>query len=54
MAHWDHFGISEPVNGDAIYNGANDNAIGVASLFELAEAFNNASMGPSRSVIFYL
>ena len=52
MAHWDHFGVGDPVNGDAIYNGANDNAIGVASLFELAEAFNSASMGPSRSVIF--
>jgi Zn-dependent M28 family amino/carboxypeptidase len=52
MAHWDHFGVGDPVNGDAIYNGANDNAIGVASLFELAEAFNNAGVGPSRSVIF--
>jgi Zn-dependent M28 family amino/carboxypeptidase len=52
MAHWDHFGIGEPINGDAIYNGASDNAIGVSSLFELAEAFNSAGSGPSRSVIF--
>jgi Zn-dependent M28 family amino/carboxypeptidase len=52
MAHWDHFGIGEPVNGDAIYNGASDNAIGVAGLFELAKAFKSATSGPSRSVIF--
>jgi Zn-dependent M28 family amino/carboxypeptidase len=52
MAHWDHFGIGEPINGDSIYNGASDNAIGVASLFEIAKAFNNASEGPSRSVVF--
>lgn len=52
MAHWDHFGIGDPINGDSIYNGANDNAIGVASLFEIAKAFNNANEGPSRSVVF--
>lgn len=52
MAHWDHFGIGEPINGDAIYNGASDNAIGVASLFEIAKAFNSANAGPSRSVVF--
>ena len=39
MAHWDHLGIGEPVNGDAIYNGAMDNASGVAGLLEIAHAF---------------
>ena len=38
-AHWDHFGVSTPVNGDAIYNGARDNATGTAMLLEFARAF---------------
>jgi Zn-dependent M28 family amino/carboxypeptidase len=52
MAHWDHFGIGTPKNGDAIYNGATDNAMGVSALFELAKAFNMSENGPSRSVVF--
>ncbi len=35
-AHWDHFGIGAPVNGDKIYNGALDNASGVAAMLEIA------------------
>lgn len=31
-AHWDHFGIQKPVDGDCIYNGTSDNASGVAAL----------------------
>lgn len=50
-AHWDHLGIGEPVNGDSIYNGANDNATGVAALFEIAKAFNAASRKPERSIV---
>src|SRR5207245_3930196 len=37
-AHWDHFGIGPVVNGDSIYNGAVDNASGVASILTLAHA----------------
>jgi len=49
-AHWDHFGIGKPINGDSIYNGAIDNASGTASLLALAEAFKKA--GPTkRSVV---
>ena len=38
-AHWDHLGVGTPVNGDKIYNGALDNASGVAALLEIARAF---------------
>ncbi len=38
-AHWDHLGVGTPVNGDAIYNGAVDNATGCAVLLELAHAW---------------
>jgi Zn-dependent M28 family amino/carboxypeptidase len=37
-AHADHVGVGEPVNGDAIYNGAVDNASGTAALLEIARA----------------
>jgi hypothetical protein len=49
-AHLDHLGVGEPVKGDSIYNGAMDNAIGVASLIELAGALKR--MRPRRSVLF--
>ncbi|MCW3464637.1 M28 family metallopeptidase [Chitinophaga nivalis] len=51
-AHWDHFGIGEPVNGDSIYNGAVDNASGTAGLLELATAFTRLPQKPARSVLF--
>ena len=51
-AHHDHLGIGNAVNGDTIYNGAEDNASGTALLIELARAFAEASKRPSRSVIF--
>lgn len=51
-AHWDHLGIGEPVKGDSIYNGAVDNATGVASLLELAAAFQHAEKKPERSIVF--
>ena len=38
-AHWDHLGIGAPVEGDDIYNGALDNASGVAAVLEIARAF---------------
>ncbi len=51
-AHWDHFGIGEKVNGDSIYNGAYDNASGVAGLLNLASAFKAMKTAPKRSILF--
>jgi Zn-dependent M28 family amino/carboxypeptidase len=51
-AHWDHFGIGEKVNGDSIYNGADDNASGVAGLLDLAKAFHAMKTPPKRSILF--
>jgi len=51
-AHWDHLGVGEPVNGDSIYNGAVDNATGVAALLDLAAAFEKATEKPERSIVF--
>ncbi len=51
-AHWDHFGIGQPVDGDAIYNGALDNASGCAGLLEVARAFTLAKPQPRRSILF--
>lgn len=49
-AHFDHVGIGRAVDGDSIYNGADDNAAGVAALVEIARALNAAS--PRRTVVF--
>ena len=51
-AHWDHFGIGEPVNGDKIYNGAVDNATGCAVVLELARAWAALPKKPHRSALF--
>ncbi len=51
-AHWDHLGISAPVNGDKVYNGALDNASGVAQMLEIARAFTQVQPKPKRSVLF--
>ncbi|CAN5919252.1 M28 family metallopeptidase [soil metagenome] len=51
-AHWDHFGIGEKVNGDSIYNGALDNASGVAGLLTLAKGFAAMKTPPKRSILF--
>ncbi|MBS1659679.1 MAG: M28 family peptidase [Bacteroidetes bacterium] len=50
-AHLDHFGIGTPVNGDSIYNGAHDDASGVAILMEIAQTFRNLPKAPKRSII---
>jgi Zn-dependent M28 family amino/carboxypeptidase len=50
-AHLDHVGVGEPINGDAIYNGAMDNASGIATLLETAAAAA-AKGGFKRSVVF--
>jgi hypothetical protein len=51
-AHLDHVGIGEPIRGDAIYNGAVDNASGVAALLTIAKSFSALPMRPARSMIF--
>jgi Zn-dependent M28 family amino/carboxypeptidase len=51
-AHWDHFGVGEAKNGDAIYNGAADNASGTAGLLEIARTFKTISPKPKRSILF--
>ena len=51
-AHWDHFGIGTPVQGDSIYNGALDNASGTAGLLTLAKAFAALPKPPRRSILF--
>ncbi|HEX9887345.1 MAG TPA: M28 family peptidase [Longimicrobiales bacterium] len=51
-SHHDHLGVGEPVNGDAIYNGAYDNASGTAMLIELADAISHLDARPARSLLF--
>ena len=51
-AHLDHLGIGRPVNGDSIYNGAMDNASGIATLLETARGFHDGNVHPRRSIIF--
>jgi Zn-dependent M28 family amino/carboxypeptidase len=53
-AHWDHLGVGAPVKGDTIYNGALDNASGVASLLEIARAFTVVEPKPKRSILFLM
>jgi Zn-dependent M28 family amino/carboxypeptidase len=50
--HWDHLGVGQPdARGDRIYNGAVDNATGIAQMLELARAFA-AGPRPERSILF--
>ncbi len=54
-AHYDHLGVGKPEKGDAIYNGAVDNASGVGILLEIARACRVAAAGgarPPRSLLF--
>jgi Zn-dependent M28 family amino/carboxypeptidase len=51
-AHYDHVGIGVPVNGDAIYNGADDDGSGTTALLAMAEALAKAPKRPKRSVLF--
>jgi Zn-dependent M28 family amino/carboxypeptidase len=53
-AHWDHLGVGAPVKGDKIYNGALDNASGVAQLLELARGFTEVEPKPKRSILFLM
>lgn len=51
-AHWDHLGRNPALQGDQIYNGALDNASGVASILEIAQAFTSLPQPPPRSILF--
>jgi Zn-dependent M28 family amino/carboxypeptidase len=51
-AHLDHLGIGRPVAGDSLYNGAHDNASGVASMLQIANIYSHVKVKPKRSVLF--
>jgi hypothetical protein len=51
-AHYDHLGIGPAINGDSVYNGALDNAIGVSVLLGLANLFSKQNNSPKRSILF--
>ncbi len=51
-AHMDHVGVGRPVDGDSIYNGADDDASGTAAIMELAQAFASLETPPRRSLVF--
>ena len=53
-AHWDHLGVTAPVKGDKINNGALDNASGVATVLEIARAFTTIQPQPKRSILFLM
>ncbi len=50
-AHLDHVGIGTPVKGDSIYNGAHDNASGVACVLEVARLYSSLKQKPKRSIL---
>src|SRR5205807_4984883 len=51
-AHWDHKGIGPVIHGDSIYNGAEDNASGVAALLAAAQALTQVAPRPRRTLLF--
>jgi Zn-dependent M28 family amino/carboxypeptidase len=51
-AHYDHIGTGNPVNGDAIRNGADDDGSGTVALMAIAEALMKAPRHPKRSILF--
>ena len=51
-AHLDHLGIGPPVKGDSIYNGAHDNASGVACVLEIAKIYSRLKLKPKRTMLF--
>jgi Zn-dependent M28 family amino/carboxypeptidase len=51
-AHWDHLGVGKAADGDSIYNGALDNASGVAGVMEIAARFAREKSSLKRSVVF--
>ncbi len=55
-AHLDHVGVGRPVEGDSIYNGAHDNASGVASVLEIARVYSKlgGQSRPRRSILLLM
>lgn len=53
-AHYDHLGMDEVLDGDKIYNGADDNASGVSAVLQIAKAFLTSGEKPQRTIIFAL
>lgn len=53
-AHLDHLGVGEPIKGKTIYNGAMDDASGVATVLEVAKQFSQAATRPKRSILFLI
>lgn len=52
-AHYDHIGVTEtPVNGDRVYNGADDDGSGTVGVLSIAEAASRAARHPKRSLLF--
>ncbi len=51
-AHLDHLGRGAPVDGDAVFNGAHDNAVGVAMLLEVARVLSSSPIKPRRTILF--
>jgi hypothetical protein len=51
-AHFDHVGVGRPMNGDSVYNGADDNASGTSALLEIARVMAEMPTPPRRSVAF--
>lgn len=51
-SHLDHLGVSQPINGDGLYNGTMDNAAGVAALLDIAHSFKERRQRPKRSILF--
>src|SRR5690606_25263570 len=51
-AHFDHVGVGDPVDGDSIYNGADDDASGTSALVEVAEALRMLPEATRRSIVF--
>jgi Zn-dependent M28 family amino/carboxypeptidase len=51
-AHLDHLGIGGAINGDSLYNGAMDNASGIAALLEVAHSLRESGAKPARSILF--
>lgn len=51
-AHYDHLGIDPMLEGDQIYNGADDNASGVSAVLQIARAFMMSGVQPERTIIF--
>jgi Zn-dependent M28 family amino/carboxypeptidase len=53
-AHYDHVGTRTPVNGDSVYNGADDNASGTVAVLEIARLLARQRPAPKRTVVFVL